>query len=133
MTSHPLNISLPMVEAENLFLMGPIERINLPGLRNFESIYISSSLPLDCGQLARQFSDTANMTSARYTCESTAEEDAGPSTRVNVAIGMVIGVVGAGILGGWRSGGGGEGAGCPSLHVSQVELTDFGIVRMICI
>ncbi|CBF80529.1 predicted protein [Aspergillus nidulans FGSC A4] len=126
MTSHPLNISLPIVEAEGLFLTGPIERIDLPGLREFESIYINSSLPLDCGPLVRQFSDTANTKSARYTCKSTAEEDAGLSMRVKVAIGVVIGVVGAGILGGlafwWRRRRHGLSKSC---HVSQVELTDL--------
>ncbi|KAL4750054.1 hypothetical protein BDW72DRAFT_213703 [Aspergillus terricola var. indicus] len=127
MTTHPLNVSLPIVKAEYIYLSGAIERVDLPSLQDFENIYIDSSLPLDCGPLNRQFSETADTTSITYTCQSTAEEEADLSTRLKVAVGVVVGVVGAGMLGGlafwWRRR---RGRGVSkSGPVSRVELTDL--------
>ncbi|THC89789.1 hypothetical protein EYZ11_010752 [Aspergillus tanneri] len=91
-SSHPLNVSLPVVRSRHIFLGGEIKDLT-----------IDSNLPIDCGKLTDAINRTYEGPKDRYwlSCRSTREESSGLSTKAKVAIGVVVGVVGLSVIIGW--------------------------------
>lgn len=126
-TSGPLNVTIPIVKAKEIYLKGAIERlvisyfpsakqsastdlqhsVSFPYLKNASRINIDSDLPIDCQKLTDAINGTYEGPKTKYwlSCDSTREEPKGLSTPKKVGIGIAVGVVGLALIIGfifWR-------------------------------
>ncbi|KAH8431702.1 uncharacterized protein LDX57_009357 [Aspergillus melleus] len=100
-SSYPLNVTLPATESHNVILEGQIEDVSMPNLEKFETLRIESDLPLDCDRVVDRINETSIEPHSKYSlgCKSTYEKPSGGlATKAKIAIGVVVGVVGLGIV-----------------------------------
>ncbi|RDW84090.1 uncharacterized protein DSM5745_04416 [Aspergillus mulundensis] len=71
----PLAIDLPLEDATGVFLVGQIESVSLPNLRNWTTLYVRSDLPFDCeGFIDRFNGTTSGPAPGEVRCEVTGED-----------------------------------------------------------
>ncbi|KAI9035356.1 uncharacterized protein KD926_003717 [Aspergillus affinis] len=127
-SSYPLNVTLPLTKGDSIIFHGQIEDVSFPNLKTFDSVHIETDLPLDCDSVVYRINETSREPHSDYSlgCKSPYEKPSGGlSTKAKIAIGVVVGVVGLGIIVGgilfWK-----KKRVTKKKTGSEVELTTFG-------
>ncbi|GAD98404.1 conserved hypothetical protein [Paecilomyces variotii No. 5] len=90
----PLDINLPLEEADDISLSGNISSVQFPNLKSLSILTIESDLRLDCDSIEKSLA-AANTTKTTMYCTSGKKNSApGLVVDAKAAIGVAVGVVG---------------------------------------